>query len=104
MRVPLLVVLFLVTVGPAKAGEVICGEDWISFEPLEAAPFSRKPGANTYLVRKSDIRRASQPRGHSSDVGYVILTPIEGDARKDGEYRVTREAYLAMRACLLGRP
>ena len=41
----------------ASAGEVICGKDWISFEPLGPEGFSEEPGLNSYLVRKSDIRR-----------------------------------------------
>ena len=43
--------------GTASAGEVICGKDWISFEPLSPEAFSEEPGLNSYLVRKSDIRR-----------------------------------------------
>jgi len=88
---------------PAVAEEVICGKDWLSFEPLAAEPFSKKPGVNAYMVRKSDILRLSRPvRGRLADqVGYIILQPLEGDARSDGTYRVTRQAYLAIQTCLL---
>ena len=88
--------------GTASAGEVICGKDWISFEPLSPEAFSKELGLNSYLVRKADIRRGSAAiRGPLSQFGYLMITPLEGDARKTGEYRVTRAAYLAIRACLM---
>ncbi|MCY4591593.1 MAG: hypothetical protein OXE86_13720 [Alphaproteobacteria bacterium] len=89
--------------GTASAGEVICGKDWISFEPLSPEGFSEELGLNSYLVLKSDIRRGSAVvRGPLSQFGYLMITPLEGDARKTGEYRVTQAAYLAIQACLMG--
>ena len=85
------------------ADEVICGKDWISFEPLHPDPFSAEQGLNAYLVQKDDILRGSAAkRGVMKDFGYIILPPLEGDARPDGVYRVTREAYLTIRDCLIG--
>ena len=99
-------VLAALAAGTAEAEEVVCGKDWISFEPLSAEAFSTKPGLNAYLVRKADIRRASRPKVPllGVEVGYIMLVPIEGDARRDGEYRVSAEAYRAIRACLLDLP
>ena len=92
-----------VVAGTASAGEVICGKDWISFEPLGPEGFSEEPGLNSQLVRKSDIRRGNAAiRGPLSQFGYLMITPLEGDARKTGEYRVARAAYLAIQACLMG--
>ena len=104
MRKLILVASALAVVGgTASAGEVICGKDWISFEPLSPEGFSEEPGLNSYLVRKSDIRRGNAAvRGPLSQFGYLMITPLEGDARKTGEYRVTRAAYLAIQACLMG--
>ena len=60
MRKLILVASALVVVGgTASGGEVICGKDWISFEPLSPEGFSEEPGLNSYLVRKSDIRRGN---------------------------------------------
>ena len=36
-----------VVAGTASAGEVICGKDWISFEPLGPEGFSEEPGLNS---------------------------------------------------------
>ncbi len=103
MRKLLLAVSVLAVLdGTATAGEVICGKDWISFQPLSPEAFSEEPGLNSYLVRKADIRRGSAAtRGPLSQFGYLTITPLEGDARKTGEYRVTRAAYLEIRACLM---
>ena len=69
--------------GPAAGQDrMVCGRD-ISFEPLSVQPFSTKPGE--YTVRKSDIRRLSRPKINPK-IGYVLIVPIEGDARKDGNY------------------
>ena len=88
--------------GTTSTGEVICGKDWISFQPLSPEPFSEEPGLNSYLVRKADIRRGSiATRGPLSQFGYLMITPLEGDARKTGEYRVTRADYLEIRTCLM---
>ena len=104
MRKLLLVAVALAVLGgTASAGEVICGKDWISFEPFSPEAFSEEPGLNSYMVRKSDIRRGNAAvRGPLSQFGYLMITPLEGDARKIGEYRVTRAAYLAILACLMG--
>ena len=60
MRKLILVASALAVVGgTASGGEVICGKDWISFEPLSPEGFSEEPGLNSYLVRKSDIRRGN---------------------------------------------
>ena len=57
MRKLILVASALAVVGgTASGGEVFCGKDWISFEPLSPEGFSEEPGLNSYLVRKSDIR------------------------------------------------
>lgn len=89
--------------GTASAGEVICGKDWISFQPLKPEAFSEEPALNSYMVRKVDIRRGNAAvRGPLSQFGYLMITPLEGDARKTGEYRVTRADYLEIRACLMG--
>ena len=101
MRKLILVASALAAVGgTASGGEVICGKDWISFEPLSPEGFSEEPGLNSYLVRKSDIRRGM--RGPLSLFGYLMITPLEGDARKTGEYMVTRAANLVIQACLMG--
>lgn len=96
--------LVLIVGGQAVAQEasngVICGKEWIVFEPLHPEPFSEELGFNAYMVQKSDILRLSQGV-RRLQFGYVILTPLKGDARSDGTYRVTREAYLAIQACLL---
>lgn len=74
--------------GTTSAGEVICGKDWISFQPLSPEAFSEEPGLNSYLVRKTDIRRGQAAVcGPLSQFGYLTITPLEGDARKTGEYR-----------------
>ena len=85
MRKFLLVAVALAVLGgTASAGEVICGKDWISFEPLSPEAFSEEPGLNSYLVRKSDIRRGNAAvRGPLSQFGYLMLTPLEGDALED---------------------
>ena len=103
MRKLLLVASVLTILGStASAGEVICSKDWISFQPLSPEAFSEEPGLNSYLVRKADIRRGSiATRGPLSQFGYLMITPLEGDARKTGEYRVTRADYLEIRACLM---
>ncbi len=96
-------VVFALTVlgSPANAGEVICGKDWISFQPLRPEAFSKEPGLNTYLVRKSDIRRGQAARrGPLSQFGYVKIAPLEDDPRT--YHRVTKAAYLAIQACLMG--
>ena len=41
-------------------------------------------------------------RGPLSLFGYLMITPLEGDARKTGEYMVTRAANLVIQACLMG--
>lgn len=90
--------------GPAGATDsrsVACGKDWISFQPLSPEAFSTKPGLNEYTVRKADIRRLSRPKiGH--EFGYINIVPLKGDLRKDGEYRVSRSAFVAIQDCLLG--
>ena len=104
MRKLLLVASVLAVLGgTASAGEVICGKDWISFQPLSPEAFSEEPGLKSYLVRKADIRRGTVAiRGPLSQFGYLTITPLEDDVRKTGEYRVTRAAYLEIRACLMG--
>ncbi len=104
MRAVLRIACVVVVVGsPAAAEEVICGKDWISFRPLMPEAFSEKPGLNVYLVRKTHIIRGSRPiYGPLKNVGYVMLTPLKGDARADGSYRVTKETYLAITRCLTG--
>ena len=103
MRNLLLVASVLAVLGgTASAGEVICGKDWISFQPLSPKAFSEELGSSSYLVRKADIRRGTIAiRGPLSQFGYLTITPLEGDARKTGEYRVTRAAYLEIRTCLI---
>ena len=104
MRKLLLVASALAVLGgTASAGEVICGKDWISFQPLSPEAFSKEPGLNSYLVRKADIRRGQAARrGPLSQFGYMTLAPSEGDASRLRPYRVTRADYLAIRACLMG--
>ena len=92
----------------ALAGDgVSCGKDWIAFRPLDPlTPFGTAPGMNEYLVRKSRIVRANAPhRGPTAQhFGWIILEPLKGDARADGTYRVSKEAYRAIRECLIGGP
>ena len=69
MRGLLSVVSALVVLGgTASAGEVICGKDWISFQPLSPEAFSEEPGLNSYLVRKTDIRRGQAAVRYRSSV------------------------------------
>ena len=63
-----------------------------------------QPAYNTYMVRKDHILRGSRAaEGPLSLFGYVMIKPMEGDVRKNGEYRVSKETYLAIQACLLGQ-
>ncbi len=49
--VALLVASALAVVGgTASAGEVICGKDWISFEPLSPEGLSEEAGLNSEVV------------------------------------------------------
>lgn len=92
-------------ISPAAADNVVCGQKWISFEPLFPEALSSKPGLNSYMIRKTDILRTSSPKvGPAAAFGYVIIVPLKGEARTKGEYRVTKKDYLEIRACLLDRP
>ena len=74
------------------------------FRPLSNEPFGQKPGSDTYMVRKDHILRGSiAVEGILSLFGYVRIKPMEGDRRKNGEFRVSTETYLAIQACLLGQ-
>ena len=101
--VVLIACLLGLVVTPTKAGEVLCGDEWVRFRPL-SGPFGQKLGCNTYMVRKDHILRGSiAAEGILSLFGYVRIKPMEGDARKNGEFRVSKETYLAIQACLLGQ-
>ena len=102
--VVLIACLLGLVVTPTKAEEVLCGDEWVRFRPLSAEPFGQKLGYNTYMVRKDHILRGSiAAEGILSLFGYVRIKPMEGDARKNGEFRVSKETYLAIQACLLGQ-
>ena len=49
------------------------------------------------------MRGSRAAEGPLSLFGYVMIKPMEGNARKNGEYRVSKETYLAIQACLLGQ-
>ena len=88
----LIACLLGLVVTPTKAGEVLCGDEWVRFRPLSAEPFGQKLGDNTYMVRKDHILRGSiAAEGPLSLFGYVRIKPMEGDARKNGEFRVSKE-------------
>ncbi len=102
--VVLIACLLGLVVTPTKAEEVLCGDEWVWFRPLSAEPFGQEPAYNTYMVRKDHILRGSRAAEDPLSLfGYVMIKPMEGDARKNGEYRVSKETYLAIQACLLGQ-
>lgn len=100
MRATLVAIVLLAALaGPTRAGEVICGKDWVSFVPYSATALNLAGVA--ILLRKSDIRKGSVVLRSSVDVGFLRVRKGLGWGAAENEFKVPKATFLAIRACLL---
>ncbi len=100
MRPALIVVLFLMAVnGPAKAEEVICGKDWVSFIPYTAATVDLS--SVRFHMRKSDIKQGLHV--FRSGIGFLRVRKGAGWGPLEDELKVPSDTYISIMRCLMGK-